>query len=90
MLEIIIKLQQTAEGQIKANQRCKFEKHKENELLNNRYPDSNENFYFIAGHTSGGMPYIITWGEAENEVFFATPGLLWVIVLQIDLSFSFI
>ena len=60
-------LQETFEGQIKTNQRRKLEKQKEDELLNNRYPDSDENFYFIAGYTSGGMPYGITWEEAEKE-----------------------
>ena len=64
------KLQRTVEGQIKANQRRKLEKQKEDELLNNRYPDSDENFYFIAGYTSGGMPYGITWEEAEMEGLF--------------------
>ncbi|NPV91063.1 MAG: hypothetical protein HPY50_09865 [Firmicutes bacterium] len=37
---------------------------KEHELLNN-YPDSDGTFYFIAGHTSGGAPYGITWEEME-------------------------
>ena len=27
--------------------------------------DSDDNFYFIAGYTSGGAPYGITWEEAE-------------------------
>ena len=61
------KLGQTVEGQIKANQRRKLEKQKEDELFNNKYPGSDENFYFIAGYTSGGMPYGITWEEAEEE-----------------------
>ena len=60
------KLQQTVEGKIKENQRRKLKKQKEDELLNNRYPDSDENFYFIAGYTSGGMPYGITWEESEK------------------------
>lgn len=29
--------------------------------------DSNETFYFIVGHTSGGTPYGITWEEAKKE-----------------------
>ncbi len=61
------KLQQTIEGKIKENHRSKLGKQKEDELLNNRYPDSDENFYFIAVYTSGGMPYGITWEEAEKE-----------------------
>ena len=39
------KLQETVEDQIKTNQRRKIEKQKEEELLNNRYPDSDENFF---------------------------------------------
>ena len=31
------------------------------------YPDSDENFYYIAGYTSGGAPYGITWEQAEAE-----------------------
>lgn len=27
----------------------------------------NETFFFIAGHTSGGAPYGITWDQAEEE-----------------------
>ena len=30
-------------------------------------PDQDENFYFIAGYTSGGAPYGITWEQAEEE-----------------------
>ena len=26
-------------------------------------PDSNDDFYYIAGYTSGGAPYGITWAE---------------------------
>ena len=29
--------------------------------------DQDENFYFIAGYTSGGAPYGITWEEAERD-----------------------
>lgn len=28
--------------------------------------DSDENFAFIAGYTSGGLPYGITWEEMEE------------------------
>ena len=27
------------------------------------YPNSNDNFFFIAGYTSGGAPYGVTWAE---------------------------
>lgn len=29
--------------------------------------DQDENFYFIAGYTSGGAPYGVTWEEAERD-----------------------
>ena len=28
--------------------------------------DSDETFAFIAGYTSGGAPYGVTWGEMED------------------------
>lgn len=28
-----------------------------------RFPDSDDRFYFIAGYTSGGAPYGVTWEE---------------------------
>lgn len=31
-------------------------------------PDSNETFYFIAGYTSNGIPYGITWEEVEENI----------------------
>lgn len=30
-------------------------------------PEQDETFYYIAGYTSGGMPYGITWEEMELE-----------------------
>lgn len=39
----------------------KKEKQSEMEL------DQDENFFFIAGYTSGGFPYGLTWEEAEAE-----------------------
>lgn len=30
-------------------------------------PDQDENFFFIAGYTSGGAPYGITWDEIEDD-----------------------
>lgn len=29
--------------------------------------DQDENFYYIAGYTSGGAPYGITWEQAAEE-----------------------
>jgi hypothetical protein len=30
-------------------------------------PDSDENFYYIAGHTPAGFPFGITWEQAEAD-----------------------
>ena len=61
-------LEQTVEEQFKANRKRKLEKQRADELeWENKYPDSDENFYFIAGYTSGGMPYGITWEEAKSK-----------------------
>lgn len=30
-------------------------------------PTQDDNFYFIAGYTSGGAPYGVTWEEMELE-----------------------
>ena len=62
-------LEQTVEEQFKANRKRKLEKQRADDALEwkNKYPDSDENFYFIAGYTSGGMPYGITWEEAKSK-----------------------
>ena len=31
--------------------------------FHDRYPDSDDTFFFIAGYTSGGAPYGVTWAE---------------------------
>jgi len=40
---------------------------KKQELLDDLLFDSDEHYYFIAGYTSGGFPYGITWEEAELD-----------------------
>lgn len=30
------------------------------------YPDSDETFYYIAGYTSNGVPFGITWEEIDE------------------------
>lgn len=37
----------------------------EEEVFN---PDQDGEFYFIAGYTSGGAAYGITWEQYENEI----------------------
>lgn len=39
-------------------------KHPENKTV---LLDQDENFYYIAGYTSGGAPYGITWEQAAEE-----------------------
>ncbi|MDP3706322.1 MAG: hypothetical protein Q8R24_10540 [Legionellaceae bacterium] len=40
---------------------------KKQELLDDLLFDSDDHYYFIAGYTSGGFPYGITWEEAELD-----------------------
>jgi hypothetical protein len=65
----IQKLEQTVESEIKANRKRKPEKLRRTEEAERtgKYRYSDENFYFIAGYTSGGLPYGITWEEAERK-----------------------
>ena len=37
--------------------------------LEEQFHDSNETFYYIAGYTSGGAPYGITWEEIGLEPY---------------------
>ncbi|SET78217.1 hypothetical protein SAMN05660297_03488 [Natronincola peptidivorans] len=49
----------------KVKKQRKLGKKREENLEN--YIDSDGNFYFIAGYTSGGVPYGITWEEAIED-----------------------
>lgn len=40
---------------------------KEQDNYNNLDPDSNEQFFYIAGYTSNGVPFGITWEEAGEK-----------------------
>ena len=33
------------------------------QAFHDRYPDSDDTFFYIAGYTSGGAPYGVTWAE---------------------------
>lgn len=59
--EYINQLKINLENIIKQRAREK-ELKKEKELLM-KYPDSDDYFYYIAGYTSGGAPYGLTWEE---------------------------
>jgi hypothetical protein len=63
--EYIAKLRADEEARRKANERRKQLK-KEREQMD-MYPDSDETFCFIAGYTSNGVPFGITWEEHERE-----------------------
>ena len=46
-------------------QECLRREKEEKELQDfyDRFPDSNDEFFFIAGYTSGGAPYGVTWEQ---------------------------
>lgn len=64
--EYIRQLKACMLSQQKINERKKLLK-KEKELLES-YIDSDENFFYIAGYTSGGAPYGVTWEEYEGDL----------------------
>ena len=63
--EYVKQLKITVKYHIIARQRQKERRKLEQEIDN--FPYSDETFAFIAGYTSGGMPYEITWEEWEDE-----------------------
>jgi hypothetical protein len=44
-------------------------KKKRQKEFDNLYADSDDHFVFIAGYTSGGAPYGITWDELGIEPY---------------------
>ena len=42
---------------------------KQEQAFHDRWPDSNDTFFFIAGYTSGGAPYGVTWDEMGMEPY---------------------
>ncbi|WP_145089810.1 hypothetical protein [Sporomusa sp. KB1] len=50
---------------IEAERIKRLEKKKQKDLAGLISSDSDDTFYYIAGYTSGGAPYGITWEEAE-------------------------
>jgi hypothetical protein len=63
------RLKRTVEGQSRAKQRAKLEK--KNRELQELWEDSDETFAYVAGYTSGGVPFGITWVEIGEK----SPGL---------------
>lgn len=70
--EYVKKLKQADENNQKVRERKRFEKQKEEEF--DLSSESNEYFYFIAGETSGGLPYGITWEEYYASQFYYIGG----------------
>lgn len=56
--------QKSYENQLAAKKRKRQEGRMPKEYIN---PDQDEYFYFIAGYTSGGVPYGITWEQARKD-----------------------
>ena len=51
----------------KAKREAEQERRRLEKKLGNLNEDQDEYFYFIAGYTSGGAPFGITWEEAASE-----------------------
>jgi hypothetical protein len=65
--EYIEQLKQQKQAQ--ENKRIKEKKLKEELELFEKYPDSDDNFYYIAGYTNGGAPYGVKWEEMGLKPF---------------------
>lgn len=65
--EYIKRLEESLEGERKAKQHRKQER----EQAKNSIPimDSDDRFYYIAGYTSAGFPYGITWEEMDADFY---------------------
>lgn len=49
--------------QIRLDQRRREQEAKAAQAFHDRYPDSDDTFFYIAGYTSGGAPYGVTWAK---------------------------
>ena len=67
--DYISKLQWTVQEQAKKNyeKRLELQKAAADKEWSERYPFSEGDFYFVAGHSSNGVPYGITWEEAQRQ-----------------------
>lgn len=65
--ELINQLRQAEENRTKEKARLKDIKRQQESQ--NMCPDADDNFYFIAGYTSGGAPFGVTWVDVETEPF---------------------
>ena len=58
-------MQQAEQKRRESCQRKREEKKRQ--AVFDRYPDSDDTFFFIAGYTPGGAPYGVTWEEMGME-----------------------
>ena len=67
--EYVLQLRRTVEEQIKKNREKRLEQQKASAAKewSERHRYSEGDFYFVAGHTSNGVPYGITWEEARRQ-----------------------
>ena len=49
--------------QVRLEQRRCVREEKKRQAFYDRFPNSNDTFYYIVGYTSGGAPYGVTWEE---------------------------
>lgn len=59
--------------ELRLKQRAAEKQKKLKQEFNDRYPDSDDRFFFIAGYTSGGAPYGTTWEEMGMEPYGSFP-----------------
>jgi len=67
--EYVSQLQRTVQEQAKKKQQKRLERESAatDKEWSERYRYSEGDFYFVAGHTSNGVPYGITWEEARRQ-----------------------
>lgn len=67
-IEISLAYIKSVQASVAAQQRSRQEKKKrqEEQLALERFSDSDDTFYYIAGYTSGGAPYGVTWEVMEH------------------------
>lgn len=63
--EKLAALQRAEQLRLQALRRKREEK--KLQAVEDSYPDSDDTFFFIAGYTSGGAPYGVTWEEMGME-----------------------
>lgn len=55
--------------EIRLQQKQKERELKRVQAFHDRFPNSDDTFYFIVGYTPGGAPYGVTWGEMGLEPY---------------------